>query len=313
MAKYWLLEFMNPPPGITEKHLKREGDILSIGRIEGNAAIIHWDPKISRMHARLELANNAIRVTDLKSTNGTFILENFKWRELKNPTVVQSPAVLKFGDTAITISYGEFVDVNEKDLFQSVVMSLPEVMDNLKTQESILVLDLCGSTSIAGKEGDHIAFHLKKRLFQLCDAAFKDSTPAYTKNTGDGLLTTFNSAETCMKAALAIARNINHRNRNTQNPPIHVRMGLHAGETFLIDKATQDRHGNSLNIAFRIEGVTPAAFESGIGLPERNRIIASKDFLKAYDKDREKFRLLGQAKLKGIEMPMELYLYEEEF
>jgi class 3 adenylate cyclase len=312
MAKFWLLEFTNPQPGAPERKLKLEGGAISVGRTEGNSLVISWDPKISRSHARLELAGSGFRLTDLKSTNGTHVFENEKWRLITAPEVLPFPATIRFGDTVVTAGYGEFIEPSES-LFQSVLIPLPEVMNGAKHRESILVLDQCGSTSMAGREGDEIAFHSKKRMFQLCDAALKKCVPDYVKNTGDGLLATFKDPRVCLRAALTIAGNIGQRNSGTRHPLIHVRIGLHCGETFLMDKVTQDRHGVSVNTAFRIEGVAPEAFAPGAQIPDQDRIIASGEFVEASGAGPGDFAPLGPANLRGIDAPVELYLYTKPF
>ncbi len=52
--------------------LARQGGVI-LGRDPETADIVVADGNISRAHARLELADNTVLVTDLGSTNGTFI------------------------------------------------------------------------------------------------------------------------------------------------------------------------------------------------------------------------------------------------
>jgi class 3 adenylate cyclase len=249
----------------------------------------------------------------LNSTNGTYLMDNFKEEKIQGKRITPSPATLKFGDTVASVSFGEFISTDSAAITQSLLVSSVEEIVHKRLFEALLVLDQCGSSSLADMEGDATSFHLKKRMFQLCDSVFKEHKPSFTKNTGDGFFATFTEAETCFLAARKIMRRIHHRNRVTQHLPIYVRIGLHAGETYYMDLTNMDRHGNDMNIAFRIEGVREEAFIGGLKspLPEKDRIVASKHFLDLVPKEKDNFLLLGEADLKGIKESVELYLYRE--
>jgi pSer/pThr/pTyr-binding forkhead associated (FHA) protein len=66
---------------------------ISIGRDNSNAVAIN-DPEVSRKHAKMELRGTAYVITDLGSTNGTFV----------NGTRLGGTTVLNPGDT---VSFGE--------------------------------------------------------------------------------------------------------------------------------------------------------------------------------------------------------------
>jgi class 3 adenylate cyclase len=313
MPKSWFIEFMNAPPQVSEKRRVLKRDALTVGRISSADIVIDWDKKISRMHAKLAPDGNGIMLTDLNSTNGTFLADEYEINRVDGSVRIPSPSVVKFGDTVVSVGYGAFSDGQSVALTKSLLLSLPEAIDNKRMLESILVLDQCESSTLAGAEGDETAFHLKKRMFQLCGSVFKDHKPNYMKNTGDGFLATFSEAGVCYNAARAIIKLIQYRNKATHNLLIHVRIGIHSGETYYMDVGNMDRHGNDVNIAFRIEGVKADAFLGGakVPLPEKDRIIVSKPFLDELKKDRESLTLLGHADLKGIKESVELFLYTQ--
>jgi len=62
------------PDGRTQRVEMGEKQSLSIGRTPDNDLVLS-DAKISRRHARVEVEGNGLRVTDLHSTNGTFLGE----------------------------------------------------------------------------------------------------------------------------------------------------------------------------------------------------------------------------------------------
>lgn len=77
---------------------------LTVGR--GNAADIQV-PKsldaVGKLHLEIEDAGDGqVRLTDLKSTNGTFLRVGKKWRELRGTQVVALDAEIMLGDYETT-------------------------------------------------------------------------------------------------------------------------------------------------------------------------------------------------------------------
>ncbi|MFO7585548.1 MAG: FHA domain-containing protein [Anaerolineales bacterium] len=69
MAEFQLVMHSGPTPG---KTFPMEGDVLTIGREANNAVAIN-DAEVSRKHAQLVLQGGKYVITDLGSTNGTFV------------------------------------------------------------------------------------------------------------------------------------------------------------------------------------------------------------------------------------------------
>jgi len=104
MAQYQLVMHSGPTPG---KTFPMEGDVLTIGREAGNQIIIN-DAEVSRKHTQFVLQGGKYVVTDLGSTNGTFV----------NGQRVTGQHVLQPGEI---ISLGEQISL----LFESVTMVDP--------------------------------------------------------------------------------------------------------------------------------------------------------------------------------------------
>ena len=68
-AQYQLVMHSGPTPG---KIFPMEGDVLTIGREAGNAIVIN-DAEVSRKHTQFVFQGGKYIVTDLGSTNGTFV------------------------------------------------------------------------------------------------------------------------------------------------------------------------------------------------------------------------------------------------
>jgi len=103
-AQYQLVMHSGPTPG---KTFPLDGDVLTIGREASNQIAIN-DAEISRKHSQLVLQGGKYVLTDLGSTNGTFV----------NGQRVTGQHVLQPGEV---ISLGEQISL----LFESVTVSDP--------------------------------------------------------------------------------------------------------------------------------------------------------------------------------------------
>lgn len=103
-AQYQLVMHSGPTPG---KTFPLEGDVLTIGREASNQISIN-DAEISRKHSQLVLQGGKYVLTDLGSTNGTFV----------NGQRVTGQHVLQPGEV---ISLGEQINL----LFESITFSDP--------------------------------------------------------------------------------------------------------------------------------------------------------------------------------------------
>jgi pSer/pThr/pTyr-binding forkhead associated (FHA) protein len=103
-AQYQLVMHSGPTPG---KTFPMEGDVLTIGREAGNQIVIN-DAEVSRKHTQFVLQGGKYVVTDLGSTNGTFV----------NGQRVTSQHVLQPGEV---ISLGEQITL----LFEAITVVDP--------------------------------------------------------------------------------------------------------------------------------------------------------------------------------------------
>lgn len=253
---------------------------------------------ISSKHASITLEDDKLFVCDEKSSNGSEVYSHYKWSPLNNrKKEVKLPIQLKLAEAVVvTVQSGE-----------SQIVSLTEV----ENDSSIMVLDICGSTRQA-VYNEEIAFHLKQRLTSIAKPILYKAPVTFYKNTGDGFLVTFEKSTQAVNSAIKILKTIEKRNGSTKNPPIHVRIGLHRGRTYIIDPATEDLHGIDINITFRIEGLKRSSLTGDRSLlDERDRILASRSLYEDYrSHSRRKediFQHCGSAKLKGIRERIDLY------
>lgn len=89
-VQYQLVMHSGPTPG---KIFPMEGDVLTIGREAGNAIVIN-DAEVSRKHTQFVLQGGKYIVTDLGSTNGTFV----NGQRLTGQHILQPGEVISLGE-----------------------------------------------------------------------------------------------------------------------------------------------------------------------------------------------------------------------
>jgi pSer/pThr/pTyr-binding forkhead associated (FHA) protein len=116
MAQFQLMMHSGPTPG---KTFPLEGDVLTIGREAGNAIAIN-DAEVSRKHAQLVLQGGKYVITDLGSTNGTFV----NGQRLTGQHVLQSGEVISLGEQ-ISLLYEAVVKADPNATVISSPMRAP--------------------------------------------------------------------------------------------------------------------------------------------------------------------------------------------
>lgn len=90
MAQFQLVMHAGPTPG---KTFPLEGDVLTIGREASNAIAIN-DAEVSRKHTQLVFQGGKYIITDLGSTNGTFV----NGQRLTGQHVLQPGEIISLGE-----------------------------------------------------------------------------------------------------------------------------------------------------------------------------------------------------------------------
>ncbi|MCX6067333.1 MAG: FHA domain-containing protein [Chloroflexi bacterium] len=90
VAQYQLVMHSGPTPG---KTFPMEGDVITIGREIGNGIIIN-DAEVSRKHTQFVFQGGKFIVTDLGSTNGTFV----NGQRLTGQHILQPGEVISLGE-----------------------------------------------------------------------------------------------------------------------------------------------------------------------------------------------------------------------
>ena len=93
------LQTLNPIAPIASEYAVLK-DEVSLGRGEDNDIVIPH-ASVSRMHARLLKRNGAYELTDLNSTNGSFVDD----RQIRGSTVVSNGSQVRLGDIRFVLRY----------------------------------------------------------------------------------------------------------------------------------------------------------------------------------------------------------------
>lgn len=70
MAEHFIVVIEGPEPG---ERIRLGKDPVVIGRRAPSNWLLDSDPLVSRMHCRVSLVGDEVKVADLNSTNGTYI------------------------------------------------------------------------------------------------------------------------------------------------------------------------------------------------------------------------------------------------
>jgi predicted ATPase/class 3 adenylate cyclase/DNA-binding SARP family transcriptional activator len=156
---------------------------------------------------------------------------------------------------------------------------------------SVLFTDLVGSTRLLDQLGDDAAERVRQAHFGLLREAVRTRRGHEVKNLGDGLMVVFPSAVDALDCAVAIQRRVRRDNAAGQDPPLHVRVGVHVGEPI---REEGDYFGTTVNVAKRLCDRAAA-----------DEILASQLVVDLVGSRGEfAFRSIGPLELKGIAQPI---------
>lgn len=157
----------------------------------------------------------------------------------------------------------------------------------------ILFTDLEGHTTMMQHLGDQKGREVLRAHERITRQALRDYGGSEVKSMGDGFMASFVSAQKALDCAVALARAFDQHNARSPEAPLHVRVGLNAGEPIAEEG---DLFGSAVILAARIAG-TASGGQVLVANVVRE-LVAGKGFLFA---DR------GETSLRGFEDPVRLY------
>ncbi|MGE5201631.1 MAG: adenylate/guanylate cyclase domain-containing protein, partial [Acidobacteriota bacterium] len=160
---------------------------------------------------------------------------------------------------------------------------------------AILAADVAGYSRLMGVDEEGTLARLKAHRKELIDPKIAEHRGRVVKTTGDGILIEFPSVVDAVRCAVQVQQGMEKRNADIPaDKQIRFRIGINVGD-IIIDG--DDIHGDGVNVAARLEGIT-----------EPGGICISDD---AYRQVRDKLDLgfedRGEQQLKNIARPVRVY------
>ncbi len=114
---------------------------------------------------------------------------------------------------------------------------------------TVLFTDMVGSTSLTQTMGDAVAQQAVRAHNLIVREALGEFGGREIKHTGDGIMAAFPTTSNSVEAAIAIQAKVRARNRSTPEPPLHLKIGINAGEPIVED---DDLFGATVQLAARV-------------------------------------------------------------
>ena len=165
---------------------------------------------------------------------------------------------------------------------------------------AVLFSDLTGSTALYTRVGDAAAFRLVDDHFDVIRDVVAAHDGVLVKTMGDAVLATFVDANQCARAAIAaLGRFESFRASEKHGSLVGLKLGLYAGACYVVTaNGSLDYFGQTVNVASRIQH-----------LAESGQIVMPNDVLESLQaRERDSLKILDrfQARVKGVEQPLDL-------
>ena len=225
------------------------------------------DAQVSRRHLELRPHDGQIVVTDLGSTNGTFL----DGERITGPVVLEVGNAIVLGVTTVR-AVRSAPDAATDDVGRRTTIargardgdprgtSIDRVADLVSTAGwhprpdagtiTILFSDIESSTERVSSIGDAAWFELLELHNDVVRSELTAAGGREIKSQGDGFMLTFPSVRRALGFAVAVQRRLADVAEQDPDRSVRVRMGLHTGE--VITDASGDLFGRHVNKAARI-------------------------------------------------------------
>ena len=240
-------------PGRTPLYLVVH-DPLEVGR--DCSGLLIDDPGVSRSHLRLRPVDSGIEVSDLESSNGTFV----DGQRLAAPLLLDEGSVVRLGDTTIELVPGRGGETTPAapeartsiDRVAAAVQAERPVLPAVARSEGTLTIvftDIESSTELSTRLGDARWFEVLSEHNALVRRHVLDHGGEEIKGQGDGFMLVFGSARRALQAMIEAQREI-AGGFGIDEADLRIRVGAHTGEA--IADHTGDLFGYHVNLAARI-------------------------------------------------------------
>lgn len=157
----------------------------------------------------------------------------------------------------------------------------------------IMFTDLKDSTAMTTRLGDAKALHLLHVHNALTRNALREHSGREVKHLGDGIMASFASIENALGCAIAIQKAFAAYNAQNVEIPLHLRIGLSAGEPV---EDNNDLFGITVQLAARL-----------CAHAEPDQILATEEVAEHSTRERSQFASAGSITLKGFDYSVQVY------
>ena len=157
--------------------------------------------------------------------------------------------------------------------------------NNSSNRSTVLFADICRSTVLFDKLGDHAALELVTSALQLASVVATHNNGKVIGTIGDEILCTFDSPEDALHTANQIHIRIQNQ-ASMQEHQLSMRIGIHSGSVLV---SSESVHGTTVNIAARLAQQAKA----------NQSLISESTVASIADKFSGQLRPIGNLSLKG--------------
>jgi class 3 adenylate cyclase len=158
---------------------------------------------------------------------------------------------------------------------------------------TVMFTDMVGSTDMTQAKGDAAAQEVVRRHNGIVRQALAEFDGREVKHTGDGIMASFASTANAVDAAIAIQRAVAAHNATAPAIPVHLRIGINAGEPI---QEEDDLFGTTVQLAARV-----------CAKAEPEQVLCSNVVRELSQGKGRRFASLGEHDLKGFRDPVALY------
>ncbi len=226
------------------------------------------DSQISRRHLELRPTGIGIEVTDLGSSNGSYL----NGARLTAPLPLSSTDQLRLGGTIITVVSGQTpalasarstvigsgsfdgrgTSIDRVAALATIEPALPIEHEHRNGTITIVFSDIEGSTERVGRMGDAEWVDLLAVHNAIIRTQVRRYDGAEVKHQGDGFMLTFASARRAVQAMAAVQREFATPDVQQRSDGMRIRVGMHTGEVIVDDAG--DVFGHHVHVAARVAG-----------------------------------------------------------
>lgn len=158
---------------------------------------------------------------------------------------------------------------------------------------TVMFTDMVGSTDLTQAHGDAVAQDVVRRHNAIVRQALAEFDGREVKHTGDGIMASFASTANAVDAAVAIQRAVGAHNRVAPDLPVHLRVGINAGEPI---QEEDDLFGTTVQLAARVCAKAGA-----------DQVVCTNVVRELSQGKGRRFVALGDHELKGFRDPVPLF------